>query len=522
LGYRYSLSLRWLFLHEQHDAGVLMGNTAENMLDSLILLISFILTSYFVGMCTNLVITWSNSHARQLAMVARRYMVRHKVSPKLSYRVETVLLSSQLEGPSEVLAEEQLLKAALPTRLHVDLNYEARHHIVCNLQLFSLMHEWSPRVLRALTHYTLSEMVAVQDESLFAKGDACSHAIFITSGHFIYQCDEHILMSTPRLRDRRKSIEGEDFLEKGDVLSEAALWTPWEHRGTLTSSTDSILLAMEAANLPKVIMDYRYAAIHAVKHAKHFCWRLNRVASCDLTGFDLSLESLDVDLCIGGPEDHFAFISHYKVEAGTEATLVRDELEILVRKDPANVAGDFKSPVFIDSEDLIDLTRLIDHVRGSLALILLLTPGLLSRPYCLLEIVTAKRTARPFVPVLLSRPGLQYQFPDEEFYEKLHRDEIIAGGAEGRKLLEENGTNLKEVEEAIRSIFKMIALPYSPHKSTNIREAEISDIFKRCMTLTAESLQDIHNRQLQLTDNPRLSGKSSDDMELLSAELLNP
>jgi len=449
-----------------------------------------------------LVITWSNSHARQLAMISRRYERRHDVSAKLYYRLETVLQSSQLEGPAEILAEEQLLKAALPTRLQADLNYEARNHIVCYLQLFRVMHDRSPRVLRALTHQTLTELVSVQDERLFDKGDACTHAIFVTAGEFVYTCDEYILAATPRINPRKKSKSGEhgeDFIEEGDVLSEAVLWTHWEHRGALKSDSDSILIIMDAANLAKAIMEYRSAATHAVKHAKHFCWRLNRVEPCDLTAFDLSLEMLDVDLRIGGPQDHFAFISHYKSEAGAEATLMQDALEMMLRRDTANAAGEFKSCIFIDSEDLIDLSRLLDHVKGSLALILLLTPGVLSRPWCLLEIVAAKRARRSYVPVVIVRPGLRYQFPDEDFYRRLHRDEIIAEGAEGRKFLAEHGVHLDEVEEAIRSIFKMIALPYSPHKTTKVREAEVGDILKRCMALTTDALKEINDRQWQLT-----------------------
>ena len=38
-------------------------------------------------------------------------------------------------------------------------------------------------------------------------------------------------------------------------------------------------------------------------------------------------------------------------------------------------------------------------------------------------------------------------------YEQEERDEIIAGGVEGRKLLEDQGTNLHEVEEAMGFLF---------------------------------------------------------------------
>ena len=41
----------------------------------------------------------------------------------------------------------------------------------------------------------------------------------------------------------------------------------------------------------------------------------------------------------------------------------------------------------------------------------------------------AKRAGRPYVPVQIVRPGISQYIPDEEFYQRLHRGEII--GAEG-------------------------------------------------------------------------------------------
>jgi hypothetical protein len=204
------------------------------------------------------------------------------------------------------------------------------------------------------------------------------------------------------------------------------------------------------------------------------------------------LETIDEDLCIGGLEDHLVFISHYKLEAGTEATLLMDEMQNLIAMDRSNRAGDFISPIFVDSEDLVDLRKLMNHVRGSHCLILLLTPGFLTRPWCLVEIVTATRNNRPFVPVQLVVPGKDFMYPDEEFYVKLHRDEIVAGGTQGRKMLMENGISLQDVDEAVRAVFQMIALPFSPHKSQRVRTAEMSDILKRCVQLTEESLAALH------------------------------
>jgi hypothetical protein len=400
-----------------------------------------------------------------------------------------------MNGPAEVLGEEDFLLAALCPRIQLDLHFETRCAMTQNMDLFVDMLERTPRVVRSLTHGMVM-LVAIVDEIIFSHGDSCNWLCFVTEGEYAYHWEEDVLAMTPRPYDRPrhpKSGSGRDLIVAGDVLSEAALWTEYEHQGELVSCLDSLLVTIDVETFSREITDHQKATTHVVRYAKHFSWRMDRApAICDVIGFDLDLETIDEDLCIGGPEDHLSFISHYKLEAGTEATLLRDEIQSLIASDRSNVAGDFISPIFVDSEDLVDLTKLINHVQGSHCLILLLTPGFLTRPWCLLEIVTAKRHNRPFVPVQLVVPGNNFIFPDLEFYAKLHRDEIVSGGALGRNLLAENGVSLQDVEEAIKAVFTMIALPFSPHKSEAVRSAEMSEILKRCMQLTEDSLAALH------------------------------
>merc|ERR1712232_1504009 len=119
-----------------------------------------------------------------------------------------------------------------------------------------------------------------------------------------------------------------------------------------------------------------------------------------------------------------------------------------------------------------------DHVIQTNNIVLLLTPGLFTRPWCLLEIVTATRYKISIVPVKVERPGLNFQFPDEAWYEKLRKGNILT--EDGQKILTDNGATLLETENAIRQVFTKIALTFSPHKSNAIRAAELQAIFDRC------------------------------------------
>merc|ERR1712032_1432832 len=141
-------------------------------------------------------------------------------------------------------------------------------------------------------------------------------------------------------------------------------------------------------------------------------------------------------------------------------------------------AHDFMRPVFVDSTDLQDLSLLMQHVRKSYYLLLLLTPGVLKRPWCLLEIVTAVQNDVEIVPVEIVRPGAQFSYPDEDFYRDLGDGRLLDPRA--ARLLETQGVLLPTVADALRQVFMKIAIPFSPHKSANIRRAELHDILNRC------------------------------------------
>ena len=70
---------------------------------------------------------------------------------------------------------------------------------------------------------------------------------------------------------------------------------------------------------------------------------------------------------------------------------MHEDLERMIRDDTSNCATELMNPVFLDSESLSDLATLSSHVQNSRYLMLLLTPGFLSRPWCLAEIVHAIR-----------------------------------------------------------------------------------------------------------------------------------
>jgi len=175
---------------------------------------------------------------------------------------------------------------------------------------------------------------------------------------------------------------------------------------------------------------------------------------------------------------HLVFLSHYKAEAGTEAALMRHELEQAIAADPGHLGHSFEEPIFLDTENLTNLEDIETKVRLSHNLAILLTQGILTRPWCLFEILTAQKHGVRVLLVNVSKPGSEYSFPDADFYDRLRSGDVLDKSAQ--KMLKEFGYELVDLEAALRAVFQQIAVVFSPHKATDIRRSEIRALLRQC------------------------------------------
>ena len=81
------------------------------------------------------------------------------------------------------------------------------------------------------------------------------------------------------------------------------------------------------------------------------------------------------------------FLSHFKMEAAAEARILKNELVRSLRVK--------EQELFLDSDNLTDLRKLLEHVAESDSVALLYTKGVLSRPWCLLELDAAVKNSVP-------------------------------------------------------------------------------------------------------------------------------
>ena len=130
-------------------------------------------------------------------------------------------------------------------------------------------------------------------------------------------------------------------------------------------------------------------------------------------------------------------------------------------------------------EDLWDLPSLKRQVLHSHNLALLLTEGVLARPWCLIEVVMANQFDVPIIPIEVIKPGIKFKFPDGEWYERLLAGKILT--SQDMDILTSYRVNLHDVSVALRALFRNIAVQYSPHRSTQIRRVEVEALLQRCV-----------------------------------------
>ena len=164
----------------------------------------------------------------------------------------------------------------------------------------------------------------------------------------------------------------------------------------------------------------------------------------------------------GEPKRFGAFISHCKKEASMEARYLQMELAKRLGK-----------PCFLDSDDLRSLDKLQHHVRESDVVVIVQSASVLSRPYCLLELVTAIDTSIPIVGVSLGSGSASHAYDFEEAVHFLpHLDTSLEAANSGAaEVLRAHGVELIEAAYKLSStIPKTISLKLEIGASRRILE----------------------------------------------------
>ena len=163
-----------------------------------------------------------------------------------------------------------------------------------------------------------------------------------------------------------------------------------------------------------------------------------------------------------------AFLSHFKNEAAAEARVLKLELTRSLRTR--------EDQIFLDSDNLTDLRNLLECVEQSDAILLLYTQGVLSRPWCLLELSTAVKAKVPIFVIKINNAfagdtdGIATVLDDLPEYLQQHNPRCA-------ETLSAFNVDAVEVASAIKpALLEHEPLTFDPHQSSAIMNAQIAQM----------------------------------------------
>ena len=161
------------------------------------------------------------------------------------------------------------------------------------------------------------------------------------------------------------------------------------------------------------------------------------------------------------------FLSHFKGEAAAEARILKSELVRSLRAK--------EQQVFLDSDNLFDLRELLKSVSESDAIVMLYTAGVLTRPWCLLELQAAAKSHKPLILIKIANSYVADTAEIAAILDSLPTfldEHNPSAGA----TLAENNTDAAAVASDIRGILAAAAvqpLTYDPHQSSLVMQSQM-------------------------------------------------
>jgi len=183
-------------------------------------------------------------------------------------------------------------------------------------------------------------------------------------------------------------------------------------------------------------------------------------------------------------KSYACFLSHYKVEAASDARFLHDMLAKMLRY-----------PIFLDSAKLVDLRQLISNGIGDCDVVILLcTKGVLTRPWCLLEVVEAQRRKVPIL--LLEIKNSNWDMDAAFHYIQNLEDNMGRDDPDGLALIKEHfggslqdpvevAKGMEELREGVKGLLDGgCSLTWNPNSSDMELIASLKDLIEAMANVT--------------------------------------
>jgi len=266
VGYAFACAFHWaLCQFTPASMEIVPMNTAERTFTILVVFFALVTFSSFVSSVTAAMTFLRKRHrerTKELDLV-RRYLEENRISIELGNRVRFMLQTlNGFTSRKRVHNGDVPAFKLLPETLRVALHYEVFLPVLQPHPLFSSLCLADERCVVLLCRRALTEQSLAPCQELFNCGQSASSTFMILAGDLSYKHGLRLV----RCRVLRA--------QRVTVVSEAALWCEWVHRGRITATSAVELVRLEGERVRSIVAGCPTALHHLRIYAALFVQRL--------------------------------------------------------------------------------------------------------------------------------------------------------------------------------------------------------------------------------------------------------
>eukprot|EP00930_Biecheleria_cincta_P075868 TRINITY_DN6306_c0_g1_i1.p1 TRINITY_DN6306_c0_g1~~TRINITY_DN6306_c0_g1_i1.p1 ORF type:complete len:757 (+),score=97.44 TRINITY_DN6306_c0_g1_i1:75-2273(+) len=268
---RYITSCHWSLSQLTGDSGHVPQTDMERTYATIALILAFLVSTLIVSNLTT-IMTQSQltvaEKSRQL-ITLKMFLSDNNVARQLATRIveyATNGIEEQRRSPPEGIVD---LLQELSTPLLTELHYDIYAAVLRTHPFFLGYDRANQRAMRAVCHSAVMKCKTAPGDVLFSSGEcqANPQMYMLLKGELHYQ-----------LHDTER------YLETGDCVNEATLWTHWPLQlGTLRAAAEAQVLCIQSLPFGHACKQYQTEHFYPAKYAQQFVTELNGAGGIDVS-----------------------------------------------------------------------------------------------------------------------------------------------------------------------------------------------------------------------------------------------
>lgn len=264
--YRYVTSFHWsLAQFTPAPSNVHPQNILEKGYAVGVVLFGMMLFSSFLGNMTSLITQIRNAAAQRLRQqeLVRRFIAENNVTMELGTRITRFLRQQHWKQKKRVREVDLPVFDSLPDSVVIELHFQVYGPYLVQHPFFFQLAETNGPFVNCVCHQAVSDAYIMPESHVFESGAEASSMYVLRDGRALYSM--YLGQEVPTK------------VKPGHMVSEAALWSPWRHRGTLSAKGHCTFMVLNSAKFREIAEVDETACIRCRKYAQAFMPKISEL-----------------------------------------------------------------------------------------------------------------------------------------------------------------------------------------------------------------------------------------------------